>query len=153
MKIKTRKAHMLAEPFNGTWKLNVPASTLPFPAPRSVVLHIEVDGDRVTLVEKTVSSIGESENTKIEAKFNNETHPIIGSGIADGFAVHRVNSHEWRTQGFKAGVVVFSAALVLSGDEQSFREFGETTLADGRRAAVSLIYERYEDGASAIGGQ
>lgn len=144
---------MPAEPFSGTWKLNAAASTLPFPAPRSVFLRIEVNGDRVTLVEDTVSSIGESENAKIEAKFDNEMHPIAGSGIADGFAIHRVNSHEWRTQGFKAGVNVFSAALVLSEDEQSFREFGETTLADGRRVAVSLIYERYEDGASANRGQ
>lgn len=144
---------MPAEPFSGTWKLNVAASTLPFPAPRSVVLRIEANGDRVTFVEDTVSSVGESENAKIEAIFDNDMHRIIGSGIADGFAIHRVNSHEWRTQGFKAGVNVFSAALVLSEDEQSFREFGETTLADGRRAPVSLIYERYEDGASANGGQ
>jgi len=144
---------MPAEPFSGTWELNVAASTLPFPAPRSVVLRIEVNGDRVTLVEDTVSSIGESDNSKIEAKFDDEMHPIIGSGIADGFAIRRVNSHEWRTQGFKAGVNVFSAALVLSEDEQSFREFGETTLADGRRAAVSLIYERHEDGARANGSQ
>ena len=133
---------MPTEPFSGTWKLNVAASTFPFPIPRSVVLHIEVDGDRVTFVENTISSIGESESAKIEARFDNEVHPILGSGIADGFTIHRVDSHEWRTQGFKAGVNVFSATLVLSEDEQSFREFGETTLVDGSRAAVTLIYER-----------
>ncbi|MBM4312760.1 MAG: hypothetical protein FJ122_02440 [Deltaproteobacteria bacterium] len=134
---------MPAEPFSGTWKLNVAESTFAFPAPRSVLLRIEVNGDRVTLVEDTVSSNGESEHAEIEARFDDEVHPIVGSGLADGFVIHRINSREWRTQGFKAGVNVFSAALILSEDEQGFREFGETTLADGRRTAVSLIYERY----------
>lgn len=41
-----------ADPFNGTWKLNVAASKLPFTPPRSVVLHVEADQDcRVPPIE------------------------------------------------------------------------------------------------------
>lgn len=137
---------MRKEPFHGTWKLNVAASMLPFPAPRSVVLWIEVEEDRVRLTESSVSSGGISETTRIEARFDNEAHPIIGSSIADGFAIHRVSSREWKTRGFKGGEAVFSATLLVSDDERSFREYGETTLDDGRHANVSLIYERCESG-------
>ena len=144
---------MRKEPFHGTWKLNIAASMLPFPAPRSVVLCIEVEEDRVRFTENSVSSVGVSEIAKIEARFDNEVHPIIGSSIADGFAIRRVSSHELKTRGFKGGEAVFSATLLVSDDERSFREFGETRLDDGRRANVSLIYERCESEASANGGQ
>lgn len=144
---------MRKEPFHGTWKLNIAASMLPFPAPRSVILCIEVEEDRVRLTENSVSSAGVSEITKIEARFDNEAHPIIGSSIADGFAIRRVSSNEWETRGFKGGESVFSATLLVSEDERSFREFGETTLDDGRRANVSLIYERCESETSAMVGR
>lgn len=143
---------MRKEPFHGIWKLNIAASLFPFPAPRSVVLCIEVEEDRVRFTENSVSSADVSETAKIEARFDNEAHPIIGFSIADGFAIRRVSSKEWETRGFKGGEAVFSATLLMSEDERSFREFGETTLDDGRHANVSLIYERCERGTSAIGG-
>lgn len=136
---------MRNEPFHGTWKLNIPASTLPFAAPRSVILKIEVETDRVRLTENTLSAAGIAETVKIEAKFDDEIHSVVGSGIADGFAIRRVNDLDWETRGFKAGEIVFSATLAMSEDRRSFREDGETTLADGTRARVSLIYERYEN--------
>lgn len=142
---------MRKEPFCGTWKLNIAASTLPFPAPRSVLLAIDVDEDHVSFTENSVSSVGVTETVKIEARFDNEPHPVFGSSIADGFAVRRVSSHEWETRGFKGGEAIFSATLVVSDDEQSFREFGETTLGNGRRANVSLIYERCEMETGAAG--
>ena len=144
---------MRKEPFHGTWKLNIAASKLPFPAPRSVVLCIEVEEDRVRFTENSVSSVGISEIATIEARFDNEAHPIMGSSIADGFAIRRVSSHEWETQGFKGGEAVFSATLLVSDDERSFHEFGETTLDDGKRANVSLIYERCESETKVNGEQ
>jgi hypothetical protein len=144
---------MRKELFHGIWRLNIAASMFPFPAPRSVVLCIEVEEDRVRFTEDSVSSVGVSETAKIEARFDNEAHPIIGSSIADGFAIRRVSSNEWETRGFKGGKAVFSATLLVSEDERSFREFGETTLDDGRRANVSLIYERCESETNANGGQ
>ncbi len=136
---------MANKPFHGTWKLNIQASTLPFAAPRSVILRIELEADRVRFTENFLSQEGISETVEIEAKFSNEAHPVIGSGIADGFAIRRANDQEWETRGFKAGKTVFSASMVMSEDGQSFREDGETTLADGTRARVSLIYDRCED--------
>lgn len=144
---------MRKDPFDGTWRLNVKASKLPFDAPRSVVLRIEVEEDRVRLTENSVSPGGLSENVEIEARFDDQVHPITGSAIAEGFAIHRINSHEWNTRGFKAGEVVFSAILEMSKDEKSFREYGETTLADGRKASVSLTYERFENCVKANGRQ
>ena len=140
---------MKTEPFHGNWKLNTAASMLPFPAPRSVVLSIEVEEDHVRFTENSVSSVGVPETAKIDARFDNEAHPITGSSIADGFAIRRVCSHEWETRGFKSGEAVFSATLLMSEDEQSFRECGETTLNDGSRAKVALLYERCESEPSA----
>ncbi len=99
--------YMRTEPFHGTWKLNIPASTLPFAAPRSVILHIEVKADRVRLTENTLSAGGIAETVNIEAKFNSETHPVIGSAIADGFTIRRANDRELETRGFKAGKKCF----------------------------------------------
>jgi hypothetical protein len=135
---------MRNEPFHGCWKLNVPASKLPFAAPRSVLLRIEVGAESVKIIESSLSAEGIPETVNIEAKFDNEVHGVIGSGIADGFAIRRVNTGRWETRGFKAGQIVFSAILAMSEDGLSFREDGETTLADGSRAGVSLLYEQHE---------
>ncbi len=134
---------MRNEPFHGCWKLNVPASKLPFAPPRSVLLRIEVGAELVRITEDSLSAQGIAETVNIEAKFDSEVHRVIGSGIADGFAIRRVNLGRWETRGFKAGQIVFSAILSMSADGQSFREDGETTLADGSRARVSLLYERH----------
>ena len=136
---------MKDDPFNGMWKLNVAASTIPFAPPRSVNLHIEAGEHLVRFTENSVSAEGVAEAVTIEAKPNNEAYPVIGSGIVDGFAIRRIDAHTWKTRGFKAGETVFTATLVMSADGQSFREDGDTKLTGGARARVSLVYERFEN--------
>ena len=131
---------MRNEPFKGTWKLNIPASTFTFAAPRSVLLNIEVAEESVIFTEDSISAEGVSENVRIEAKFDNEVYPVIGSGIADGFAIRSISAERWETQVYKSGKKLFSAILVCSNDGQSFRE--DVELADGTRARMSLLYER-----------
>ena len=140
---------MRNEPFQGTWKLNIPASTLPFAAPRSVILNIEVVEESVIITENSISAEGISEAVRIEAKFNDEVYPVIGSGFADGFAIRCINAERWETQVFKSGEKIISAILISSADGQSFREDGEAILADGTRARMSLLYERYNNETSA----
>jgi hypothetical protein len=108
------------------------------------MLHIEADEEWVSLAENSVSSDGGAETVTIKAKFNNEIYPVSGSGLADGFAIRRIDTHTWKTRGFKAGEPVFAATLVLAPDGRSFREDGETTLSSGTRATASLVYERYD---------
>jgi len=131
---------MRNEPFNGTWKLNIPASTFTFAAPRSVLLNIEVAEESVLITEDSISVEGDSEKVCIEAKFDNEVYPVIGSGFADGFAIRSICAERWATQVYKSGKKVFSAILICSNDGQSFRE--DVELADGTRARMSLLYER-----------
>jgi len=131
---------MRNEPFSGTWKLNIPASTFTFPAPRLVILNIEVAEESVILTENSISAEGVSENVRIEAQFDNEIYPVIGSSFADGFAIRSISAKKWKTQLYQSGNKLFSAILVCSADGQSFRE--DVELADGTRAKMSLLYER-----------
>ena len=136
---------MRDDPFNGTWKLNVATSKLPFSSPQSVVLHIEADQDWVTLIEYSIASEGGTETVTIRARFDNQVYPVHGSGLADGFAIRRVDPHTWITRGLKGGENVFTAIVLLAQDRGSFREDAETTLVDGTRAAATLVYERYSE--------
>lgn len=131
---------MKIEPFSGTWKLNIPASTFTFPAPHSVILNIEVVEDSVILTENSISAESVTENVRIEAKFDNEIYPVIGSSFADGFAIRSISPERWTTQLYQSGIKLFSAILVCSTDGQSFRE--DVELADGTHAKMSLLYER-----------
>ena len=131
---------MTNEPFNGDWKLNIPASTFAFPAPRSVLLNIEVAEESVLITEDSISVEGDSEKVCIEAKFDNEVYPVIGSGFADGFAIRSISAERWETQVYKSGERIFSAVLVCASDGQSFRE--DVELADDTSARMSLLYER-----------
>ncbi len=130
------------DPFGGTWKLNVGASSLPFAAPRSVVLRIEADETSVSLTEDSIAADGSAETATIRARFDDQVHPVHGSVLADGFAVRRVDARTWQTRGLKDGRVVFTATILLAPDGRSFTEETETTLADGTRADASLVYER-----------
>lgn len=128
--------------FNGTWKLNLSASSLPFAAPRSVTLEIIVQGDEVSLQEKSVDAQGFAETVAIRAKFDNSIYPVVGSSLADGLAIERLDERTWRTRGTKKAKPVFTAMLTLAADGSSLREVAETTLADGTRAPAILVYER-----------
>ena len=132
---------MRNEPFNGIWKLNIPASTFTFPAPRSVLLTIKIAEESVLIIEDTITAEGVCENVRIEAKLDNEVYPVIGSGFADGFAVRSVSNGRWETQVYKSEERVFSAVLLCASDGQSFRESVE--LAGGTGATMSLLYERH----------
>jgi len=136
---------MRNEPFQGTWKLNISESTLPFAAPRSVIVNIEVVEDSVIITENSISAEGITEAVRIEAKFDDVVYPVIGSGFADGFAIRCISAERWETRVFKSGEKTISAILISSADGQSFREDGEVTLADGIRARMSLLYERYNN--------
>ena len=131
---------MKNNPFSGTWKLNIPASTFTFPAPRSVIVNIEVVEDSVFFTEKSISAEGVTENVRIEAKFDYEIYPVIGSSLADGFAIRSISPERWETQLYQSGNKLFSAILFCSADGQSFRE--DVELADGSHAKMSLLYER-----------
>ena len=128
--------------FNGTWKLNVSASSLPFAPPRSVVLEIAVDGEDVSLTENSVDARGAAETVTIRARFDNQIYPVMGSALADGFAIERVHEDTWRARGTNSGNLIFTETIVLAPDGASIREDAETTLADGSRAPATLIYER-----------
>ena len=132
---------MRKEPFKGNWKLNISSSTFIFPAPRSVLLNIEVADESVIFTEESITAEGVSENVRIEAKFDDEIYPVIGSGFADGFAIRSVTADRWETQVYKSGKKIFSAVLICSSNGQSFRE--DVELADGTGARMSLLYERY----------
>jgi len=132
---------MRKEPFKGNWKLNISSSTFTFPAPLSVLLNIQVAGESVIFTEESITAEGVSENVRIEAKFDNEIYPVIGSGFADGFAIRSTGVERWETQVYKSGEKIFSAILVCASDGQSFRE--DVELADGTGARMSLLYERY----------
>ena len=128
--------------FNGTWKLNLSASSLPFAPPRSVVLEITVDGEDVSFTENSVDARGVAETVTIRARFDNQVYPVNGSALADGFAIERVHEDTWRARGTKAGNLIFTETIILAPDGASIREDAETTLADGSRAPATLIYER-----------
>ena len=133
---------MLQNSFSGTWKLNLAASSFPFPPPRSVVLDIVVDGDEVSLTERSVNAEGSAETVRILARFDNQVYPVNGTELCDGFAVERLDERTWRARGTKSGRLVFTETVLLAPDGASFREEAETTIADGSRAPATLVYER-----------
>jgi len=94
----------------------------------------------VLITEDSISVEGDSEKVCIEAKFDNEVYPVIGSGFADGFAIRSISAERWETQVYKSGERIFSAVLVCASDGQSFRE--DVELADDTSARMSLLYER-----------
>ncbi len=133
---------MSKDTFTGTWRLDVPASNVPFSPPRSVVVRIDVDETSICMTEDSVAADGTVETVRLRAQFDGETYPVSGSHRVDSFAVTRVDSHTLRTRAAKAGGSVFYATLVLAPDGSKLSEEVETRLPDDTRTTGTLVFRR-----------
>lgn len=106
-----------ADPFDGTWELNVKASKFsPGPGPKSQTRVYVSDGKTVKMTSKGVDGEGKPTNVEYTASYDGKDHAMTGNPNADTISLKRVDEYTADSTLKKAGKVIMTGTRVISKD-------------------------------------
>jgi hypothetical protein len=104
-----------ADPFVGTWTLNVEKSKFnPGPAPKSQTRVYAESADGISMKVTGVAADGKAMSGESNYKYDGKDYPITGSPNYDTLSVKRVNVSTVKSTQKKAGKVVGSTTRTVS---------------------------------------
>jgi hypothetical protein len=131
-----------ADPFSGTWVLNLSKSKLPPPLPQRQTSYIEANSKSIRIRELIVNDKGERMSITVDAKFDGKDYPIIGSPFVDTVAYQRVDSHTLKGTVKKAGQVVTTEKATVSPDGKTLTGSYSGTDLTGKQVTGVAVFEK-----------
>jgi len=131
-----------ADPFSGTWVLNLSKSTLPPPPPQSQTSHIKASSKSIRIRELIVNDKGKQMSIAVDAKFDGKDYPITGSPFVDTVAYQRVDSHTLKGIVKKAGRVVTTEKATVSPDGKTLTGTYSGTDLTGKQVTGVAVFEK-----------
>ena len=131
-----------ADPFTGTWQLNLSKSKLPSPLPRRQVVHIRADRNGIQVREEIVNEDGRPMTVTVKAKFDGKDYPVSGSPFADTVAYQRIDSHTLKGVVKKTGKIVTTETATVSPDGSTLTGAYTGTDAAGRQVDAVAVFEK-----------
>jgi hypothetical protein len=132
-----------ADPFVGTWTLNVPKSNTAYKSGKTVV---EAAGDGVKTTADMVRGDGTAYHFTWTAKYDGKDNPVIGASPygsgSHSIALTRIDSRTAQIVTKLDGKVTITQTLVVSADGKT--RTIQTTGTDGKGQAVksTAVYDR-----------
>jgi hypothetical protein len=109
-------AAMAADPFAGTWKLNVAKSKFSSPAPKSEIITIAVRKNGSTWTFDTVDADGMSSHMEWSGIYDGKDHPVTGDPNGDTAATRKIDANTIISVGKKGEKTVDNMQIVVSQD-------------------------------------
>ena len=131
-----------ADPFSGTWVLNLSKSKLPPPPPQSQTSHIKASSKSIRIRELVVNDKGEQMSIAVDAKFDGKDYPITGSPFVDTVAYQRVDSYTLKGIVKKAGQVVTTEKATVSPDGKTLTGSYSGTDLTGKQVTGVAVFEK-----------
>ena len=129
----------------GTWKLNEGKSKVPAGAANNTGVTYTMEGDSYKCVVEGVDANGQPTHNEWTGKFDGMDYAVSGDPNADMRALRQgKDDHHYRLTQKKDGKVVGTGSIVLSPDGKSRTVSITTTGADGKKATVSMAYDKQE---------
>lgn len=132
-----------AEPWFGTWRLNVAKSTFnPGPKPISSTVKIEpYDGGLKQVVDTAVGLT--AVHTEVSARFDGKAYPVKGNNAnADSVALTRIDGLTYQVVASKSGRVTITSRVTHSSDGKTRTVSQTGTDARGQTVVNRLVYDR-----------
>jgi hypothetical protein len=131
-----------ADPFSGTWKLNVAKSKyMPGPAPDSGTVTINSDGS-MSSVKSDSSFQGKPMTTSYEAKLDGTPAPIKGSPVADTIVITKAGERGRVLKTMKGTTIVAESRARLSADGKVLTVTGKGLDPAGQRTSYTAVYDK-----------
>ena len=133
-----------ADPFTGTWVLNLSKSNIPppFTAAKRQIVHLTINGSDFEINEEVVTDSNEKLTIHAKAKFDGKDYPITGTPAVDTIAYQRVDRNTIKGVGKKDGKVVIQETAVVSPDGNSITGSYSITDATGKQVTAIAVFEK-----------
>jgi hypothetical protein len=139
-----RMAGQAADPFVGTWKLNVAKSKYtPGPAPKSQTVKIEPAGEgRNRVTNDGVTATGQTTHVEYVAASDGKDYPIQGSDVIDTVSLKQIDSRTADRTDKKGGKIVQTLHAQVSADGRTLTVTVKGTNAEGQAVNATAVYEK-----------
>jgi hypothetical protein len=132
-----------AEPFIGTWKLDLAKSQFGNgPTPKSIIRAYSLAGDRVVLKLTGIGSDGKQLLQQSTFKFDGMDYAYTGRPEFDSVAARHVDTYQYETVQKKAGKVVSTSIVTISADGKMFTQVTKRLTPSGGAAVTTAVYTR-----------
>jgi hypothetical protein len=135
-----------ANPYVGTWKLNLDKSKFTgIPAPKSLTREVVADGAGAKYTYKGTAADGKEINYSFSTNYDGKDSAITGSGApggADALAIKRISANKTEAIVKKGGNEIGKSAAEVSKDGKvtTIKQSGKT--ADGKDYSTVGVYEK-----------
>jgi hypothetical protein len=124
-----------ADPFIGTWKLNLAKSSIN-PAPKSQTLKIAAQDSGFKWAFDTVEADGKATNSVWSGKYDGKDYSLTGNTDFDTVATKKTNANTLDSVLKKRGEVVGSGSEVVSRDGKTLTLTSKLKNAQGQSISV-----------------
>ncbi len=132
-----------ANPFVGTWKMNVSKWTgTPGPAPKAVMVKVEAAGKAF---KTTVTGTGADDKPISQSytlAYDGTDSPVAGSADYDTMNSAMINATTRHSVRKKAGKEVMTVHSVMSADGKHYTSTTTGTNAKGQKVSTTAVYDR-----------
>jgi hypothetical protein len=138
-------AHAQADPFLGTWKLNVKKSKFTPGPPRKSETRMVVTGPNgMDVSVKRVNGNGATQEFEYTTNLDGKSYPITGDAPegADSIAVNLTAPKTMQVTLTKGGKVVGTATISVSSDGKSLTITSKGARADGTQFSDVAVYDK-----------
>jgi hypothetical protein len=137
------QALKVADPFVGTWKLNVAKSTYkPGPAPKSGSVTFSVVGAGVKVVVDGVAATGEATHWTYTANYDGKDYPVTGNVDADTATLRKINPRTVEVTNKKAGKVTLVNTRAVSANGKTLSVTTKGTNAQGQTVNNVQVFDK-----------
>jgi steroid delta-isomerase-like uncharacterized protein len=135
---------MAADPFVGTWKMNVAKSktTDPSAMPKSETAKVEAVDNGLKVTIEGVGADGKAYHFEYSAKYDGKDYPITGYSAADTIAQKKIDPNSYELMAKKAGKEVERWRVAISNDGKTQTLAGKGTNAKGQEYKATFVYDK-----------
>jgi hypothetical protein len=137
-------AAMAADPFEGTWKLNLAKSKYnPGPAfLKSSIFNVEARDNGQKCVYDEVDTDGKATHGQYAAKYDGKDYSVVGEPYFDAISVRRSDANTLNFLWKKGGNVGLSEHAVVSKNNKIWTDTLKWKDAKGQEFTAVLIYDK-----------
>ena len=136
-------AALAANQIAGTWKLNVAKSKYTgIPTPKEATATYTPQGEGWKYEAKGISAEGQPTNMSFAYAKDGADMPITGNPYADALVIKNGNANASSGTFKRGGKAVGTVKRTISKDGKTMTVDGSLTLADGKKASYTAVYDK-----------
>jgi len=142
--LTAQRPTMAADPFVGTWKLNVANSKVTDPSamPKSLIYKAVAIDNGIKDIFDGVDAEGKAFHMEAPAIYDGKDHPIKGDPRADMLSIRRIDANTVLVVIKKAGKAISKLQITVSKDGKTRTVAGNSITPKGQPYSGTFVYDK-----------